>query len=356
MKIALVSNMYPSKQDPVFGIFVKNTESLLAENGIQTISKAVIKGRKKSLGKILSYLKFYFDIFLVFLNPKVKLIYVHFPLQSSLILLVLKKLSNKKVILNIHGSELNKNSFFYKYFTNLLKISDFVIVPSTYYKNRLIDELNTDNSKIYIFPSGGINKEVFYPLNKTKIRNELNYNTNWFICSYISTITEQKGWKVYFEAAILMLEKGLNIKFLIVGNGDNEEVFYKLVKDSKFSDSFIFESRQQQQNLVKYFSASNVFIFPTYRKEESLGLVGLESMACGTPVIGSKLGAIQDYIKNGINGFLFEPKNPKDLAKKIEQFYNSDQKDNFSKEALKTAAKFDSKNCSFALAKKLKEL
>ena len=51
--------------------------------------------------------------------------------------------------------------------------------------------------------------------------------------------------------------------------------------------------------------------------EESLGLVGLEAMASGVPVIASKLGGIQDYLTDNVNGLYFEAGNEKDLSRKI---------------------------------------
>ena len=118
MKVGLISNMYPSEKSPVFGVFVQNTEKLLSENGIKTISKSVIYGKKKGFSKLLAYISLYFGILKIYFNEKIDLVYVHFPLQTSPLLLILNKFSNKKLVLNIHGSELNESSFFYSYFSS----------------------------------------------------------------------------------------------------------------------------------------------------------------------------------------------------------------------------------------------
>jgi glycosyltransferase involved in cell wall biosynthesis len=83
-------------------------------------------------------------------------------------------------------------------------------------------------------------------------------------------------------------------------------------------------------------------VFPTVRKGESLGLVGLEAMACGAPVIGSQIGGLKDYIIDGKNGLFFEPKNVDELASQLQAFINlpEDVKQQMSQQALQTANRY----------------
>lgn len=78
----------------------------------------------------------------------------------------------------------------------------------------------------------------------------------------------------------------------------------------------------------------DVFVFPT-KLEESLGLVGLEAMACGVPVIASRIGGLTDYIQEGVNGCFFEPGVPISLAEAIMWHISNEP---VQKEALKAAA------------------
>ena len=77
-----------------------------------------------------------------------------------------------------------------------------------------------------------------------------------------------------------------------------------------------------QSSLAYVYNAIEAFVFPTKRKGESLGLVGLEAMACGAPVIGSQIGGLKDYIIDGKNGLFFEPKNVEELASQLQAFIN----------------------------------
>lgn len=94
--------------------------------------------------------------------------------------------------------------------------------------------------------------------------------------------------------------------------------------DEKIRDLYL-------DNLIKYigpipyhslpeiYCTLDLFIFPTCL-EESLGLVGLEAMACEVPVIGSYIGGLKDYIKDKENGFFFTPGNAEELSNKIELY------------------------------------
>ncbi len=91
---------------------------------------------------------------------------------------------------------------------------------------------------------------------------------------------------------------------------------------------------------------------------ESLGLVGLEAMACGTPVVASEIGGIKDFVIDEFNGFMFKPKDISDLEYKILLWLElpKDKKEKMRLNALKTASDFDSNTVSVALYNKLTEL
>ena len=98
-------------------------------------------------------------------------------------------------------------------------------------------------------------------------------------------------------------------------------------------------------------------IFPTMLYE-SLGLVGIEAMACGCPVIGSNIGCLHEYIKDGITGFLFESGNSHELAERITYFYKltDEQRNTMRIQAVKTAHQYDSDEISRMLISKMKEI
>ena len=174
---------------------------------------------------------------------------------------------------------------------------------------------------------------------KCKLKEEYNY------IGYISRIEKNKGFDVFIKAINELKEENKidNKRFLIVGTGSLEEEMNNLIKKYDLIDYIELRSMVSQEELVNLYNSLDIFVFPTYRKSESLGLVGLEAMACETFVIGSDNYGVKDYLKNNKNGFAFEPKNYKDLKNKILDYYelNNEQLIKFRKKERETALKYD---------------
>ncbi|MPM88424.1 D-inositol-3-phosphate glycosyltransferase [bioreactor metagenome] len=101
-----------------------------------------------------------------------------------------------------------------------------------------------------------------------------------------------------------------------------------------------------QKQLRKIYNSMDVLIFPTEREGESLGLVGLEAMACGTPVVGSDIGGLKDYIIDGYNGYKFEPGNVTDLEEKLSHYLSKNDKEKleFEYNAIETSREYEVNN------------
>jgi glycosyltransferase involved in cell wall biosynthesis len=210
-----------------------------------------------------------------------------------------------------------------------------IVVPSTYYEGIVSKAFNISNKSIFVYPSGGIDSNIFYPINSTG---------NIFTLGFISNFIESKGWRLLLESVknITLNNSIYPLKVIMVGDGPDKVKIKKFIKINNL-DVELLDS-VEQENLSKIYSKFDVFIFPTYRKAESLGLVGIEALSCGIPVITSNIGGPSGYIKNEVNGYLFEPQNSDELTCSILKYYSLPQseKDKMKKEALISSEKFDS--------------
>ena len=102
----------------------------------------------------------------------------------------------------------------------------------------------------------------------------------------------------------------------------------------------------ETSELVDFYNSIDVFIFPTYRRSESLGLVGLEAMSCGCFVIASDNYGPSSYIKNNKNGFTFKSKDPIDLKNRFIEFtnLNNEKLNKIISKAKETALEYDKNN------------
>ena len=112
-----------------------------------------------------------------------------------------------------------------------------------------------------------------------------------------------------------------NAKLIIGGSGPEKDKLVKLCDDLDLKNNVIFVGYIDNADLPKYYASSDVFVLPSIETKggdtEGLGVVLLEAMACGTPVIGSNIGGITDIIIDNKTGFLTQPENAENIAEKI---------------------------------------
>ncbi len=266
----------------------------------------------------------------------------------------MQKKIKKPLILNAHGSDVFVNNkigeLIQKIVTPIIIKADLIVVPSKYFLEVIEDKFNIKAEKIFVSPSGGIDTKHFFPISTKKDQKP-------FTIGYVSRIDPGKGWNILLEALKQLKEKKMNFRFLLVGDGSQRGLLIKEIQQSGLNDNIVYIGAKPHSELVEYFNQMDIFVFPT-QLPESLGLVGLEAMACGVPVIGSIIGGLPSYIEDGINGKLVPSGNVKKLADTIESFINMDKAilQKYQNNAYKTAQRYDSKVVAKNLLTKLKHI
>ncbi len=328
MKVFLISNMYPSEQNPRYGIFVKRFESEMSARGI-TFSKSIMTAKydKPAHIKLYFYVKLYFDILIKGLRLKKDMIYVHFPSHTSPALIILKLFTNKPIVLNFHGvdaiSETKEQKIFRFFLIPLIRKTSFFVVPSEYYRKVISDEFKAPEKNIYVYPSGGIDQSIFrkYDFDEIfKAKQSFDIKEDEIVLGFVSSFIKEKGWPYFVDLVSHFNRSNTKIKAIMIGGGKEIEEVDKKIKNLNLQDKIMRLDAVKQDSLPLYYNLMDIFIFPTISKTESLGLVGLEALACGIPVIASDIGGPSGYIKHDYNGMLFEPGNLKDLINKTNTF------------------------------------
>ena len=353
MNILIISNMYPSKKDPVYGTFVQTfVESINKKNINGKVHTIVIKGRSKNtFYKLFKYIVFYIHILFNLIYHNYDLIYVHTITYTIIPIRIVSFIKELPLIFNVHVGDVltrGKLAAYLKDMSNpLLKKAKLIVSPSHYFKKILLKEFPyLNNEKIFISPSGGINNS-FYNYSTSS-------NNDIFTIGYVSRIDDAKGWDIFLKAIKTLKDKKYKIKAIIVGRGSQVEDLKLLIKELKLTQFVNYLGPIPYKELPGIYSQFDIFIFPTCLPE-SLGLVGLEAMASKVPVIGSRIGGLQDYIKENFNGYLFEPGNFDDLSDKIIKFISlsNQEKELMKNYAIETATKYSSENVENRLFQKL---
>ena len=353
--------MYPSKKHPSYGTFVKEfADKIRTQNAGGKTTLSVIRGRTTSrIRKLLKYLFFYIRTICLLLLNKYDIVYVHTIVYTSIPLWIASALKKLPTVFNVHGADvLSKNKFstlLRKIYTPLLEKSLMIVTPTPYFKGVVVNQFPSINAdKIFVSPSGGLSS-IFYNNTSSTCKD------GTFTIGYLSRIGEQKGWDTFIKAIVILHNRNnLTFKAIIAGRGPKQEQLVQMINDYDASDyiEFMDLTSVEHNNIPDIYKKMDLFIFPSYYHAESLGLVGIEAMACGLPVIGSRIGAIESYLVDGLNGFLFEPENENDLVDKIEKYLSlSDkQKKDISENAYKTALQYESNYVAKQLYNKLESL
>ncbi|OGM01170.1 MAG: hypothetical protein A2008_07395 [Candidatus Wallbacteria bacterium GWC2_49_35] len=366
-KVLIVSSLYPTAANPGYGIFVKNCEDGLAENGFVT-DHAVIGGSPSGwLHKLFLYAFFYARALYKGLFNDYDILYGHFVSHICLPLYLIALVRKPAMVINIHGSDIlvegGIRRFIYSYFLaplikKILRGASLVITPSRQYRKILASKFGVDGAKIFVSPSGGIDAQKFRALDKNECRRKLGLDEKEFVIGYVSRIEKNKGWQVLVEAVSDLKKTGAagNFKALVVGKGSEVNKFKEKVSALGLEKEIMHIENTVRDELSTFYSASDIFIFPTLK--ESLGLVGIEAMACGAPVIGSRIEALGEYLIDGVTGFFFDAGSPSDLSEKITLYYklSVEKKRKLSDNALKMAVSFDSKLTAKKLSEKFSTL
>lgn len=344
MRVLVVSNMYPSKGYPSYGIFVQRFCNQLMDLGV-SINKSVILKSKIGAIKLMKYLWFYISTFFYCISGKYDVVYIHYASHSSLPVLIAAYFKRLNIYVNVHGSDVfpvTRIQKLMQVFTrSILKKSSKVIVPSIYFKNQVKAKYKVPDNKIYIFHSGGINENIFYPDRCGKENVE-----SVPIFGFASRLIGGKGWRCYIEAIALMEQKNLKARYFLVGEGPDYEEMLQLITKLHLQNIVHISPLLSQDKLAEFYRTIDFFVFPT-RLMESLGLVAVEAMACGTPVIAGTHAALGEYMLDGKNGFTFHPSSSEQCAEAMCKAYyayqDKSEMEMMRSSAIATSSKYMSK-------------
>ena len=169
----------------------------------------------------------------------------------------------------------------------------------------------------------GVDLNLFRPSDQATARRRLGFDPVEKLVLYVGRLEPEKGIERLL-AAISHLKHDRRIKLAVIGgDGQNEPEFQRLLRyseDLDIRDKVIFAGRVDQQDLPAYYNAANLMVVPSHH--ESFGMVALESLACGTPVVASDVGAMRNIIIENKTGSVISQADPPRLANRIESCLN----------------------------------
>ncbi|MCK4818093.1 glycosyltransferase family 4 protein, partial [bacterium] len=195
---------------------------------------------------------------------------------------------------------------FYKFEGHIYKKASKIIALSNYTASLIQKQFKISEEKIVVIP---------FPVDTAKFKPNDNSDRSIeddFIIMVGRITDPRKNIRLLLDSFSIIKKQFPEIELIIIGDNRQSSQVEKLCDKLGIRESIRFLGTLPNEETIKYFTHAKVSILPSY--QEGLGIVVLESMACGTPVVSTKCGGPEELIINGENGYLVENNNPVDLA------------------------------------------
>jgi D-inositol-3-phosphate glycosyltransferase len=196
-----------------------------------------------------------------------------------------------------------------------------IIVATEKEKQDLISYYGAKAEKVGVVPCG-VNMELFRPIDKAFARQTLGLKADKILL-FVGRIDPLKGIDKLIKTIPLLKNQG-NLKLVVVGGDENSRLeldeLKQLAVQLNIQEAIDFRGLVKQEQLPYFYSAADVCIVPSYY--ESFGLVPLEALACGTPVVATDVGDLKHIIKQGETGYIVADNSPERLAIGINSILN----------------------------------
>lgn len=199
----------------------------------------------------------------------------------------------------------------------LMRSADSIQVISSYLRDFSIRQ--GASAPIEVVPNGVDEKLFATRYRDTEIRSLRGYLgiKDEYVAVTTSRLVYKNGLDILIDAVAKFKEKRGNIKCLIIGDGPDMEKLKVKCKKLKVENNVVFLGHVRQNDLPLYFAIADMFVRPS--RSEGLGNSFLEAMSAGVPVIGTPVGGIVDFLKDGETGFVADPENSDSVAFKMHE-------------------------------------
>lgn len=362
MKILVISHMYPSTFDEVAGIFVHQQVKELQRHGceVRVISpvpwtpfltkhlsnkwkryseipqKAIWEGIEVYYPRYVEFpttlffsssgKRMYFGIRKlideIHKGFEFDIIHAHVALPDGFAAMILNTKYNKPLVVTIHGQDLyttlHKNANCKKALIEVFKQADKVIVVSTSLKQIAQTNIGVPG-EIAVISNGIMPEEASSGINTLITK----YAGNKVILS-VSYLIARKGIDLNIKAISKLAKKYPDLKYIVIGNGPEMPFLKQLTHNLNLNQQVEFVGSLSHEKVMEYMAIADIFSLPSCN--EGFGVVYLEAMLHGKPVIANQGEGIGDVIHNNSIGLLVKPKSVESLTESIEYLLNNRQR------------------------------
>jgi len=235
---------------------------------------------------------------------------------------------------------------------SVMKTADRIVAATEAERSQLELLYGVNHEKVTIIPPG-VDTHHFYPIPQDEAKETVGISPEDRMALFVGRIEPLKGLDTLIRAMALVKRNCKTFVcphyLVIIGGdpeGDPEDMTSEmnrlqfLCRELGLDEIILFLGKRDQNSLPYYYSAAEVVVMPSHY--ESFGMVALESMACGTPVIASQVGGLAYLVRDGETGFFVPADDPEALAAKLRLlFVNHQLRERFGHQAEEYAQNFN---------------
>ncbi len=280
------------------------------------------------------------------------IVHLHFPFFGAIFPAIrakIKRGDKLKLVVTYHQDLIlaGWKSLYYKlvmYFLTpiLLRLADKIVVSTfDYVRSSFIKNYFQANEKKFAEISFSVSEQFTPNTKNEKLLQKHKLKPDDFIVLFVGGL----DWAHYFKGVDNLIEAFTQIqepliKALIVGSGNLKSTYEKQVEEARLEEKVLFTGYVPDELLPEYYNLADVVILPSVERNEAFGIVLIEAMACGKPILASDLPGVRTVVEDGANGLVLQPRSVNDIIEKILMIYNNTTlKQTLSLNAQQTVAK-----------------
>lgn len=368
LKVLVISHLYPHPSDPGLGIFVEEQIKDLSSrcqikvvapvpwfpplklfkkwyaytripshevrNGIEVFRPRTIVFPRRILFSLLGF------TFFLGLYARVRdiqesfgfdLIHAHTVYPDGFAAALLAKTFNRPLVVTLHGSDVTVNLRRYLWRRlGLWALSNAsqVIAVSQALRTTIVDDYGADGDKIRVIPNG-VDVSSFAPIPRPEAASKLGLEHQGFRVLYVGAIKKSKGVHHLLNATRGLVEAlDDSVELFLVGRGQYEREARLLADELGIASSVRFVGRRPNDEIPLWINACDVAALPSL--SEGFGVVLIEAMACGKPVVATRCGGPEDIV-NADTGILVPVEDQAALSRALREVLTSERRFDSSK-------------------------
>ncbi len=196
----------------------------------------------------------------------------------------------------------------------IVEHADCIVTSTEEGKNNLIHLYGGQPQKIRVIPAG-VDLDLFHPADREEARRELALEEYRRVLLFAGRLQPFKGLDLLLHAMTYLPNHGTTRLLVVGGNAGKKDEMVKmnsLVNDLGIGSMVGFVGPVEHDRMPTFYNAADICVVPSYH--ESFGMVAVEALASGTPVLASRVGGLATIVRDGETGYLFDERSPEVLA------------------------------------------